>query len=188
MTKKTIIQIFLILIFFLIGCTEQQEITSTPVDNESGYPLTNTQNADAYPPGYDSYQMVIDFEDLEPPTEAKSPEEGKASISGLLYQTQGSMILKNLDFFLSPAVLINEQPVVSPIITYPDVEKGDIAGKTDANGVFYLNNISPGDYFLVIVFPDRTVVAKPNQASENELLISLSEGDQIPLGVLFIND
>lgn len=217
MTRKLTIYILLILLFVLIGCAKKQndasiqtqeapesistssenygypitdtlETTTYPVVEELGNPTNTTQDAPAYPVDYEDYQTVIEIDDLEPPKDAKPPKEGKASISGLLYQTQGSVILKNLDFFLSPAVAREDQMVVSPIITYPNPTRGDVIGKTDANGVFYINNIPPGEYFLIIIFPDRTVVAKPDQTSDVEFLISLSEDDQIPLGVLFINN
>ncbi len=217
MTRKSTNYILLILLFVLLGCAKKQnedsiqthgtpesistssenfsypitntlDTTSYPIVEELGNPINSTQDTQAYPVDYENYQTVIDIDDLSPPKDAKPPEEGKASISGLLYQTQGSLILKNLDFFLSPAVAREDQMVVSPIITYPNPTRGDVIGKTDANGVFYINNIPPGEYFLIIIFPDRTVVAKPDQTSDVEFLISISEADQIPLGVLFINN
>ena len=167
------------------------EETAYPVkESQEGsiYPVYEEQQEELYPSDFYDYQTIILLNDLIPPTAANSPQPGTASISGLLYQTQGSMVLKNLDFYLSPAVEAAGMKVVNPIITNPDPAVGDVIGRTNDNGIFFLDNIPPGDYFLLINFPDRSVVAQADQTLGNILLISLSAGDQIPLGVLFIND
>ena len=118
----------MIVLISLVGCelgrddissqsTQDQETTSnlddfsgnseSDIQGPSSYPIEedldnnpqNTQTSDSYPVDHDTYKKVMDLDEIEPPSTALQPKEGKASISGLLYQTQGSLVLKNLDFF-----------------------------------------------------------------------------------------
>jgi hypothetical protein len=152
------------------------------------YPVSEMQEYSTYPADFFDFQTIIAFEDLTSPTEVKTPKEGFASISGLLYEPNGSRVLKNLDFYLVNAVVVGEKKVIPPIITNADPNNGDILGRTDNNGIFFLDNVPPGDYYLIINFPDHTAAAQSNQTSDSYLLISVVSGDQMPLGILLVSN
>lgn len=72
-------------------------------------------------------------------------------------------------------------------MTYGNPEDGDVLGKTDENGVFYLDDILPGRYFLVVNYPDHSEIAvNPNNTSE-PLLFEFKADTSYPLGIVLIN-
>jgi len=172
----------------------QEEIPNpeTLVVEESSIPSVVNQ---MYPPegseltmAYPAWEVpTIESQDLRPPLEANSPLSGKVSLSGLLYAYDISVPLSNIDFVLMPAVITDGVARVPPILTYGNPEDGDVLGKTDENGVFYLDNIMPGKYFLVVNYPDHSEIAvNPNNTSE-PLLFEFEADTSYPLGVVLIN-
>lgn len=147
------------------------------------YPMEDTQIATLYP-AWD--RPKVKFEELNPPIDAPEPLEGKASISGLLYAFDISVPLANIEFILVPAVITEGTPIVPPIITNGDPESGDIIGKTDANGVFYLNDVAPGLYYLLINYPDHSVIAVESDNTLYNRLLEFEANESYLLGVIKI--
>lgn len=143
---------------------------------------TNTQNT--YP--MDNIPTSTSIEQLQPPASAPAPDKDRAAVSGLLYAFDISVVVTNKIFYLSPALMIDGKPVVSPIITSPSVENGDIVATTDANGKFEINNITPGYYYLMVNYPDHTVIGLSSPNTSQILLISLEAGSSVPLGIVFV--
>ena len=127
----------------------------------------------------------VPLSNLSAPTEALPPQEGFASISGLLYAYDISQILVNTDFWLFPAVTVGDQKLPPPIITNGDPAAGDIYGRTDANGAFYLDKVPAGDYFLLINYPDHTVFGQASPTPDAYLLITVAAGDRVAYGVIY---
>ena len=75
-----------------------------------------------------------------------------------------------------------------PIYLGPSIEGGDVYGFTNSFGQVQLEQIPPGNYYLavwtlygwILVFPTPTEEQSP-------LLITIEEGDQLELGVLYVN-
>jgi hypothetical protein len=159
------------------------QVTTVIGDPAEMYPGQVVQISTAYP-AWD--RPTVKLSDLTPPTDAHSPSEGKVSISGLLYANNISVPLADIQFVLMPAVMVEGTPIVPPILTNGNPENGDIIGKTDTNGVFYLDDIAPGKYYLVINYPDHSEIAvEPENTIQNHLFEF--EADQsYPLGVIMI--
>ena len=86
-----------------------------------------------------------------------------------------------------PAVITNGVARVPPILTYGNPEDGDILGRTDENGVFYLDDIMPGKYFFVVNYPEHSEIAvNPNNISE-PLMFEFKADFSYPLGVVLIH-
>jgi len=152
-------------------------------DTSSMYPSENAQIATVYP-AWDRPKVKI--EDLKPPVDAHKPSDGKASISGLLYAFDISVPLADIEFIFVPAVIVEGTPIVPPIITNGDPANGDIIGKTDANGAFYLDNIPPGLYYLLINYPDHSVIAVESENTSHNRLFKFEANKSYPLGVIKI--
>ena len=160
------------------------EETSTPSIVEHMYPSEGLEVTTAYPAW--GVPTVV-TQDLQPPLEANTPSSGKASLSGLLYAFNISVPLSNMDFVLMPAVVVDGVARVPPILTYGNPEDGDVLGKTDGNGVFFLDDILPGKYFLVVNYPDHSEIAVDPNNTSAPLMFEFEVDTSYPLGVVLIN-
>ncbi|HPY32727.1 MAG TPA: hypothetical protein PK763_02295, partial [Anaerolineaceae bacterium] len=149
---------------------------------QTTYPSAEMMLSSAYPI---KLPEGVPLNSLSAPAEALPPQEGFASISGLLYAYDISQILVNTDFWLFPAVTVGDQKVPPPLITNGDPAEGDIYGRTDANGAFYLDRVPAGDYFLLINYPDHTVFGQASPTPDAYLLITVAAGDRVAYGVIY---
>ncbi len=193
--KNTILLLLLVLSLSLAACAAEPaaptavepspsaalpEVTQSAP--ETTYPVTELVLSSAYPI---KLPEGVPLSSLSAPAEALPPQEGFASISGLLYAYDISQILVNTDFWLFPAVTVGDQKVPPPIITNGDPAEGDIYGRTDANGAFYLDKVPAGDYFLLINYPDHTVFGQSSPTPDAYLLITVAAGDRTAYGVIY---
>ena len=151
---------------------------------EEMYPSEGSEETTTYP----AWKLpTMESQALRPPTEANTPISGRASLSGLLFAFDIAIPLSNLDFVLMPAVVTDGVARVPPILTYGNPEDGDVLGRTDGNGVFYLDNIMPGLYYLVVNYPDHSEIAVNPENTSAPLLFDFRADISYPLGVVLIN-
>ena len=62
----------------------------------------------------------------------------------------------------------------------------DPRGVSDDKGQIELNNIPPGNYFLIVNVPTDLVPASTSEKEENPRLIQLKADQKYPLGILLI--
>lgn len=193
--KKTLLLLLLVLSLSVAACSAEPAAPTTAEPSpsaalpeatqsapETTYPAADMVLSSAYPI---KLPAGVPLSNLSAPAEALPPQEGYASISGLLYAYDISQILINTDFWLFPAVTVGDQKLPPPIITNGDPAAGDIYGRTDANGAFYLDKVPAGDYFLLINYPDHTVFGQSSPTPDAYLLITLAAGDRIAYGVIY---
>ena len=193
--KKTLFLFLLVLSLLLAACSSKPAAPTEPASNPSAalpeatesspattYPAAEMLLTTAYPI---KLPEGVPLNSLSAPAEALPPQEGFASISGLLYAYDISQILVNTDFWLYPAVTVGDQKVPPPLITNGDPAEGDIYGRTDANGAFYLDRVPAGDYFLLINYPDHTVFGQASPTPDAYLLITVAAGDRVAYGVIY---
>ena len=160
------------------------ELTSTSADVEQMYPSEGSDPTTTYP----AWEVpTIESQALRPPTEAPLPASGKVSVSGLLFAFDISVPLSNINFVLIPAVVIDGVPRVPLILTYGNPKDGDILGRTDGRGIFFLENIMPGKYYLLVNYPDHSEIAVNPDNTSAPLLFDFKADTSYPLGVVLIN-
>jgi len=160
------------------------EETLSSATIEQMYPPEGSEVTTTYP-AWES--PTVEPQALRPPSEANASVSGRVSLSGLLFAFDISVPLSNTHFVLMPAVITDGLARVPPILTYGNPEDGDVLGKTDENGVFYIDDIMPGMYFLVVNYPDHSEIAvNPNNTSE-PLMFDFEADTSYPLGVVLIN-
>jgi hypothetical protein len=120
-------------------------------------------------------------------TVASVPQEGMASLSGVLYSPVVNRIIPGTQFYLTPAIEDNGQLFIPSMFVGPQVDKGDVMGFTNEKGQMLLDNVPPGNYYLAVwtVYNWPLAFAKPDD--ELPLLITLEAGDQRDLGLLYID-
>ncbi len=147
------------------------------------YPDESLSAQETYP-AWDKPKVAL--EDLTAPESANQPASGKASISGLLYAYNISVPLSKIQFVFMPAVEVEGKLIPPPILTYGDEANGDVNGFTDADGAFYLDDIAPGNYFLIINYPDHSVIAVRSNFTSEYRLFEFEADTAYPLGVILI--
>lgn len=119
------------------------------------------------------------------PVHAPQPNPGKASISGTLYSYTLSRVIPETMFYLTRAVGDDNRKMPTWLIG-PEVEKGDIRGWTDANGQFALNNIPPGNYYLIVWAPYDWIPAVSLSDDSSPRLIELPADRRQVLGIVYV--
>ncbi len=188
----------ILLALLLVSCASQTLNTPIPNANgadetgnvatpamETGNPETGyfaPQNGSSPAEGYLPPQS-----DLVPdaPKDAPVPQPGKAAISGSLVLLNSGSALPGVAFYLTPAVgdLKNEVP---PLLLGPNPNSGDVVGLSDEKGNFRLDNIPPGNYFLVINFFNSLPLAQSTTEDATPLFIMLNEGQSLALGAVYV--
>lgn len=120
-------------------------------------------------------------------TKAPAPAEGMASLSGVLYSPKVNRIIPGTNFYLTPAIEENGQSYIPTMFVGPKEDSGDVAGFTNEKGQLMLDNIPPGNYYLAVWSVYDWLLAFGDAADELPLLITLEEGDQRDLGLLYVD-
>lgn len=160
------------------------ENNSVPAIIEQMYPSEGSDPTTTYP----AWEVpTVESQALHPPTEAPPPASGKVSVSGLLFAFDISVPLANINFVLIPAIVVDGLPRVPLILTYGNPKDGDILGRTDGRGIFFLENIMPGKYYLLVNYPDHSEIAVNPDNTSAPLLFDFKADTSYPLGVVLIN-
>jgi len=69
----------------------------------------------------------------------------------------------------------------------PREEQGDISGTSDGKGWIALNDIAPGNYFLVVWAPYNWILASESEVDDTPRLITLEPDQQLNLGVIHVS-
>jgi hypothetical protein len=186
-------RILLLLCFssLLIACSfpapSQAETTSLALaSQEEVYPEAGSAMP-AYPAPDQSRAPTYALGEMPlAPSSAPDPEPGKASISGVLFSYTIRQIVPETAFYLTPAVGPDYLDM-PPILIGPRPEKGDIYGRSAADGQIAVNDIPPGNYFLVVWAPYNWSVAQVSDADNSPLLLELLADQMQQLGVIFLS-
>jgi hypothetical protein len=177
--------IFLLgLVFVLASCSPNSPKPDSNAETlpNKAYPVkTSDSPQSAYPSDTENIEKQTPVDTVEAPV----PEKGKASISGVLYSKTVSRNLSNVVIYLTPAIGSEKS---SPVLLYgPDKSKGDVPGITNEKGQFSLNNVPPGNYYLVALSSEHWTFGMISDQNENPKLIILSQDEKFDLGVIYIN-
>lgn len=119
-----------------------------------------------------------------PPSEAPEPAPGAASVSGALFSYTIRRLIPDTMFYLAPAE--GEKGDSIPVfLAGPDAGRGDIISRSDAIGNFSLDGVPPGNYYLAVSAPYNWSLAETAQNDPAPLLIRLSTGDRLALGIVY---
>lgn len=156
------------------------DTTRSAMSSPLASPLATDVVAAAIPPA-----NALDQALALAPKDAPKPDAGKASISGLVYSPSLSMGVMKTGFYLTKALGENNHQI-SPILIGPDETKGDVRGITDKDGTFSVNNLEPGNYFIVLSAPNDWVPFERDGTSGAPRLIELKADQQLALGLLYV--
>jgi hypothetical protein len=171
-----------ILLFLGTGCQSVKSAT------QPGYPAAHSLPQTAYPapaglPAATVIQRTLVFP--APPDTASEPQDGKASLSGLLFSVTTLSPIADTMFYLTPAVG-EQHDHMPPLLSGPDALRGDLTGRSLEDGSFDLNAVSPGNYFLIVSAPGNWCEAIASEDNPSPRLITLAAGQRLVLKVLAI--
>lgn len=181
-TLKIIIPILIVIFFSVSGCSPAvvNPTETTPIE-EPGYPAFEESDSIEYPSPQKTYENTSD---LKAPQITNEPIEGSASISGLIYVPESKNIVTNTLIYLVPAEGENNDQVPGILIGSGLESRGDIISKTDENGIFFMDNIPPGNYFLIISFTNNIIIASKSAEDLSPRLFKFSPNESVPLGLV----
>lgn len=160
------------------ACVPAQQ--TPPPPSAEGYPTMEEQGMESYAPP-DNFSSAMPAGSIPAPV----PDEGKASLSGVLYQKSHSAVLAKFSLYLTPAQGENrDQP--PPILAGPLADKGDVPTSSNEKGEFFFNNLEPSNYFLVVSLGYDYEIAVKSLEDTTPLLIHLEPNQQLSLGVVII--
>lgn len=159
-----------ILITLCAACTGQIATQTMPSDTNIDGSMSSDQ--EIHPP--------------EPPAEAPPPIQGKASISGVVYSYTIARIVPKTLFYLTPAVG-EGQNLMPTLLIGPEEQNGDIHGTTNLLGQINLDDVPPGNYYLIVWAPYNWSIAENSPSEQRPRLIELNQGDSKALGILYVS-
>lgn len=121
----------------------------------------------------------------QPPDSAPQPQSGKASISGVIYSPITQHIIPETAAYLAPGwgELKQDPPIM---LVGPREETGDIGFRTDMNGQFFINNIEPGTYYLLVWAPYDWLFGQNSAEDITPRKITLAPDQMLELGIVYV--
>jgi len=179
------------------SAADTPEAAASDAGSQSESPLAQPESPLAQPESPLSVSPAVQSRPMSPEDAATlaaniAPPEtspGTASISGEVFsigQAYGGLPITA--FYLVKAIDLDGQSVPPPILRGANTEIGEPKSTTGPNGEVELEDIQPGDYYFAVWTVYGWLLAFPtDDMNGTPLLVSLKEGDQQNLGVLFVN-
>jgi hypothetical protein len=120
-----------------------------------------------------------------PAPDLPEPEAGMATFSGQLFSITGQSVIPGTAFYLVPA-----QPAPAQgddlvlVLKGPDIDSGDVVGKTDEQGNFVLTTVKPGEYYLAVWAPYNWLPIPADAQDTLPRVFQARAGDRLDLGRL----
>lgn len=152
---------------------------------ESGYPAPTSAGDLSYPAPGQGNEAPSNIP--ETPADVPDPESGMAAVSGVVYSSTVDRIVPGTMFYLTRAVGDNQRSL-PPAFFGPLDEQGDIVGKTDEKGQFVLDNVPPGNYFLIVEAPPYNwALGMVSEEDTTPRLIELQADQKYALEVVYVS-
>ena len=182
--------LFLLMVLPLFSaCIEKDStvMSSPTVQNDpgiqTGYPAPSFAGNSAYPVQA-TRQAYIPSSDLSTENVVMpTPDQGLASVAGILYSYAEGMVIPETVFYLTHAIGENNDSVPM-FLSGPKVGEGDYSGWSNADGLFILNNIVPGNYYIVVWAPFNWIIGVQTDNTDTLMLLILRPDSQNNLGVV----
>jgi hypothetical protein len=120
-------------------------------------------------------------------TTIPEPVEGMGAIGGVIYSYGIREAVVGTSFYLTVAEEVDGEFVRPEVLFGPHPETGDVAGRTNMQGQFQIDNIPAGNYYMFLWTVYDWLAVYPSEGASQPLLITVKEGDQLNLGVLYTN-
>lgn len=187
MVKNRMYGLLVLTIFlFVTSCDGFQ--TATPISSNIGYPPLSSEGLEN---GYPSQEMnpnLLFEPDSIPyiPDTAPEPLAENGSISGILYSFTTNLVLADTLFYLVPAIG-QDKNQLPPMLFGPDSENIQIIGKTNDKGQFFMSNIPPGNYYLVVEAPMSWAVGLVEGRESSPRLLIIKSDEKNLLGIVYVS-
>ncbi len=184
--KRMFLSITLLLAILMSACSQVK--TNEPTEaGELGYPAQGSlEPTDLGYPAPISLPTMRSGETPKSPIDTPKPETGKAALSGVLYSYTINSVIPGTPIYLTPAIGENKDQVPLALVG-PQESRGDIIGTTDENGYILMNNLPPGNYYLVVWAPLNWSVVETADKNQTPLMIVLKSDESLNLDVAYVS-
>ena len=149
------------IILLVVACSNQRQVNLSPLTSLSPIIESNLANLCA----------------------TVSPQPGYSSICGILQSTyMDPPFIPKTAFYLTRASEVG----LPAIITGPNIEMGDIQGVSDESGKILLNNVPPGNYYILVWAPYNWIIAVQSPEDLTPRLFALEPDRQHVLGIIYV--
>ena len=186
-----------LLVFVIVmsaaGCqassaSPQPTLVETATSDSNAYPYQGDTGTFVYasPDETQTTENTMVYSTPVPPVDAPQPEAGKASLSGIIFSHTIGRVLPKTNLYLTHG-FGPEDKDFPPALIGPLESKGDIQATTDENGIFTLNSVLPGNYYLVVEAPYNWSVMQVSDLDSKPRLLKLMADQSYALGVVFVS-
>ena len=197
--KNALLIAAIVVIFVSAGCngganspvnlvSPTGQSTDNPANLEAAYPTPQEpMSMEGYPSPVVNTRIILKSGELPvAPTTVPDPEEGKGSISGVIFSFTTNTLLAETNFYLTSG--IGEDKKIFPSVFFgPQPQNGDVTGRTNDKGEFYLNNVPPGNYYFVVEAPYNWAIALVKAEDSDPRLIVVEKSTKQMLGIMFVS-
>lgn len=194
MIKKTLFfVVHIILLIILTSCSNVIKTGIPTADYTTGYPAGQSSKPEvAYPVNSDGtdlsdtvniQQKTYDINELPVAPDPLTPEEGKGSVSGVMFSASSRFTIPQTLIYLTFG-WGDSQEEIPAVFMGPG--KNDIVSQTDENGQFSINNIPPGKYYLLMAAPPYDWALGYIDSELTPLRVNIEPGTKIASGVVYV--
>ncbi|MGB9592476.1 MAG: hypothetical protein ACPL1K_08165 [Candidatus Kryptoniota bacterium] len=72
------------------------------------------------------------------------------------------------------------------VLTGPNIERGDIQGTSDELGGIFIDDVPPGNYYIVVWAPYNWILAVQSPEDLTPRLVVLEPDKQYVLGIIYV--
>lgn len=130
-----------------------------------------------------AFQSPIEESDTGNFCKPPLPQPGHSAICGILYSTyMNPPAIPQTAFYLMRVV----EATPPTILTGPDTERGDLLGVSDNQGLVFMDNVPPGNYYILVWAPYSWIFAVNSPKDLTPRLITLEPDMQYMLGRIYV--
>lgn len=184
--KKMITYLSLITLVLFTSCNKlPNEVETDDLENAYIAPLQSNSASTSYPPPNTFKEIPpedLNYQLIDPP----ETDAGKALLFGVLYSYTVNMVIPGTAVYLTPAIGENNDRV-PPTLVGPQESRGDFVTTTDINGLILFNNVTPGNYYLIVWAPLNWTIVETSEVGQVPKIISVNADERIDIGIAYVS-
>jgi hypothetical protein len=117
-----------------------------------------------------------------------TPQHGTAAVKGALLTSKGFSSIPGTQFYLKPVGTEGQSGEPwTLVLVGPETDKGDIVGQSGSQGEFFINDVPPGKYYLIVWAPYNWIPIETDTDGQRPQEFELKAGEIADLGSLVLS-
>jgi len=181
--------LLIVLLIFVTACSPKIPLMPSEISPQAqagtSYPISGVGTSVRDPSlGYPAPVTPLTLDKIESlkASDPPVPDSQMGSISGILINGIQLTRMGNTDIYLTKGIGDNND-IIPPVLVGSLPSRGDITGRTQADGTFIFTSVPPGNYFIIVSMDLSPVVSSIEE--DITLKIVVQKDKAINLGVVF---